>query len=113
MGYICEYERTVLFKNDDIEVVEIKWQPGQKSPIHKHGACSGMVSVLEGSIHEEVFTDENGVLTPSQTHEYHAGERFTEDALGVHRISNITGECARTLHVYMPPAQNEILDEAR
>ena len=53
-----EYKRTVLFENEDVMVVEVRFAPGAISPLHTHRYPGRVVYVLSGGVLE--FTPEGG-----------------------------------------------------
>lgn len=100
------YKRDVVFKNENIEVVEIEWQPGESSPVHEHGACSGMVHVIAGEVYEVPYTKAGNSYEPREKRVYTKGDCFREEALGAHKVGNESSAPAKTIHVYLPQACN-------
>lgn len=79
------------------EVWLLSWLPGQGSGLHDHGPSSGVLTVLEGTLHERTFTPRGEVrrhLAPGQQRAFAPGY--------VHEVVNDTLEGAVSLHVYFP-----------
>ena len=53
-----KYERTVLFENEEVVVVEVRFAPGAISPLHTHRYPGRAIYVLRGGVLE--FTPEGG-----------------------------------------------------
>ena len=53
-----EYKRTVLFENEEVMVVEVRFAPGAISPLHTHRYPGRVIYVLSGGVLE--FTPEGG-----------------------------------------------------
>ena len=47
------YNRVVLFRNDEFEILLLCWKPRQASGFHQHAANGCIMKVLQGSISEE------------------------------------------------------------
>ena len=53
-----EYNRTVIFENEEVVVVEVRFAPGAISPLHTHRYPGRVIYVLSGGVLE--FTPEGG-----------------------------------------------------
>jgi predicted metal-dependent enzyme (double-stranded beta helix superfamily) len=79
------------------EVWLLSWLPGQSSGLHDHGDSSGVLTVLEGALHERARTAQGEALralSPGQQRAFAPGYR--------HEIVNDSLEGAVSLHVYFP-----------
>jgi cysteine dioxygenase len=88
------------------------WNPGRESPIHNHPCNGCWLKVLQGSIKEtryvendDVSGDGNGPLRCISDHDHEVGQiAFIEDSMGYHKVGNPSNvEPAVTLHLYCPP----------
>jgi len=79
------------------EVWLLSWLPGQSSGLHDHGHSSGVLTVLQGTLHERARTargEARHILTPGQQRAFAPGYR--------HEVVNDSLEGAVSLHVYFP-----------
>ena len=105
-----EYERKVLLLRPDIEVVEITWPPGIKSPPHDHGKSHGLVRVLKGQIFQEIYDKSTRRFLRQER--FQTGESFIETPDIIHIMGNESKqEPAITIHCYMPPLKMNVYDE--
>ncbi|MGO8824892.1 MAG: cysteine dioxygenase [Acidimicrobiales bacterium] len=80
----------------------IAWPTGGKVELHDHGASSGAVSVISGTLAEAVpWRDDTGRLVLVHN-ELRAGTTLGFGAGHVHDVTNEAGEVALSLHVYSP-----------
>ena len=95
-------KRKVIFKNCDVEVVEITWPPGSATPFHNHGASHGIGRVLAGSLQEHCMYSEKGASVVTYA-EYKKGGVFRESPKLIHCVWNPSKtKPARSVHVYTP-----------
>jgi len=108
IGYSEEgYQRNVISKNENYELVAICWSPGQKTPIHDHVGSDCAFLILSGTCTETVFeTNGEGLATPTLSREYKPGGICAAEEADIHRISNESNENLINLHVYTPPLKN-------
>ena len=78
------------------EVWLLSWLPGQSSGLHDHGSSCGVLTVLEGTLHERALTaqGEARALVPGRQRVFAPGY--------VHEVVNDSLEGAVSLHVYFP-----------
>jgi predicted metal-dependent enzyme (double-stranded beta helix superfamily) len=87
------------------EVWLLSWLPGQSSGRHDHGRSSGVLTVLQGTLHERAHTARSEAphtptrtlthtLTPGQQRAFAPGYR--------HEVVNDSLEGAVSLHIYFP-----------
>ena len=80
----------------------IAWPTGGKVELHDHGASSGAVSVISGTLVEAVpWRDDTGRLSLVRN-ELRADTTLGFGAGHVHDVTNEAGEHALSLHVYSP-----------
>ena len=86
-----------LLTGPGYEVWLLSWLPGQGSGLHDHGRSSGVLTVLEGALHERALTaqgETRRVLAPGRQRVFAPGY--------VHEVVNDSLEGAVSLHVYFP-----------
>jgi cysteine dioxygenase len=99
------YNRTLVYKNDFIEILILTWNTNQSSKIHDHPDCGCLLKVLQGELTEFIYIKQDNNLV--QTKEtvltknmicYQIGKN------GLHKIKNteINGHIAVSIHVYSP-----------
>ncbi len=104
----CEkrYKRTLVYKDDDIEVLIICWNVNQHSGIHDHPENGCIVKVLDGSLQELVYmrTDNGiGTMELAKTNTMDKNDvSYQRGSDGLHDIVN-GSVVAVSLHVYSPP----------
>lgn len=94
------FERVVLFRDEGVEVIGVRWEEGAARSLHGHGPVTGLVRVLEGVVVEDRF-----VPGPSGfVHETEAlrpeGVTFARPG-AYHRLRGLGS--AVTIHAYDPP----------
>ncbi|MBI3633720.1 MAG: hypothetical protein HY226_05535 [Candidatus Vogelbacteria bacterium] len=104
----CKPKRKVLFKNPDIVIFTLTWQPGDRGTIHRHsGSHMSLTKVLRGQIIETHFDKATDKYVESSSQFYSAGQVVQDGGLDAHRLSNGSNDITVTLHTEMPP-MNEI-----
>jgi quercetin dioxygenase-like cupin family protein len=86
-----------LLTGPGYEVWLLSWLPGQSSGLHDHGRSSGVLTVLEGALHERARGargESPRTLAPGQQRAFAPGYR--------HEVVNDSLEGAVSLHVYFP-----------
>ncbi|MGA2474064.1 MAG: cysteine dioxygenase family protein [Acidimicrobiales bacterium] len=92
----------LVARTPDFDAWLIAWPTGGKVELHDHGASSGAVSVISGTLVEAVpWRDDTGRLSLVR-HELRAGTTLGFGAGHVHDVTNEAGEHALSLHVYSP-----------
>lgn len=85
--------REVRQRAHGIEAVQFTWEPGTRTPKHRHHS-RGIVKIQEGCLYEI----KNGVKTY-----YTAGDTLLEVPLeSTHIVGNDTSKVARSFHIYWP-----------
>ena len=104
-----EYNRTVVYRDKEVEVVVIVWPPHSKSPIHDHGKSYGTTFVVKGYIYEESWDKATGKIYSHRR--FGPTMELRETPYHIHRIGNGTDEIAVTLHIYSPPLKMKFYTE--
>lgn len=92
----------LMARTSDFDAWLIAWPKGGKVELHDHGASTGAVSVISGSLVEAVpRADDSGHLALVR-HELRAGATLGFGAGHVHDVTNESDEHALSLHVYSP-----------
>jgi cysteine dioxygenase len=104
------YVRTLLYRDDNAELLALTWLPGQRSPVHDHCCSDCIVRIVEGVATEILYRQRDpgafrrehmqralrpGVVTRSPGNTLHS--------LG----NNEPSELLVTLHIYTPPLQHD------
>jgi cysteine dioxygenase len=113
LGYADEgYQRNVIKKTANYELVFICWKPGQKTPIHDHFGSDCAFLILEGISTETVYEQKNSKLIEEKSRTYVPGEVCAAEEQDIHQISNHEKGNLVNLHVYSPPLKGfKIYDE--
>ncbi len=94
------YERAVLFKNKDVEIVFCHWRPGDKSSVHLHPGVNCWFKCLKGDIVElRSMGKEQNFLTKGAIGNI-------DDTKGAHQMLNMSNECAYSVHIYQTKKEN-------
>jgi hypothetical protein len=115
-------QRQTLFRDADLEILLLCWEPGQATPVHDHDGQSGWLTVLDGRLVSHEFERVGGpehlshvrresplgpgslVLRPRGSHRLEPGVTVCEAAAPetIHRVGSDGGR-ALSLHVYTRP----------
>ena len=88
-----KYEKKVLYKNEDYELVLINWEKGSFTNLHNHPDNGCVLKVLDGKLYEI-----NDKKTPLILNKSDINYKLKND---YHRI--IALEKSYSLHYYSPP----------
>lgn len=98
------YQRNIIKKTENYEIVAICWYPGQKTPIHDHFGSDCSFLIVDGITTETIFeTNQQGLAYPISSREYNPGEVCSAEEPDIHQISNNESINLINLHVYSPP----------
>ena len=94
IGYSQDgYQRNVISKNENYELVAICWSPGQETPIHDHVGSDCAFLIVSGTCTETVFeANEEDLAIPILSREYKPGGICAAEEADIHRISNESNE---------------------
>jgi predicted metal-dependent enzyme (double-stranded beta helix superfamily) len=88
-----------LSRDDHVSVWLICWSDDQDTGFHDHDLSAGAVAVVAGQVREQRLMlgarPRSRVALP--------GDDFTFSAADIHRVSQVPGEPAVTIHAYSPP----------
>ena len=102
------YNRQLVIKNENIEILILTWLPGQESPIHGHPDNGCILKVLKGELNEEIYDNLqqniDNVQSPINTNIHKNNSvSYMHNDKGYHKIKNNSAEIACSLHIYSPP----------
>ena len=100
------YQRNVIKKTKNYEIVLICWKPGQKTPIHDHFGSDCAFLILDGVSTETIFVESDNHLKVSKKRRYEPGEVCAANEPDIHQISNFEDGNLVNLHVYSPPLKD-------
>ncbi|MFZ0218494.1 MAG: rhodanese-like domain-containing protein [Candidatus Dormiibacterota bacterium] len=100
------YERLLL--TPMVEVWLIGWAPGQGTSPHDHGGTEGAMTVVQGTLSEDIYegvTLQDAEIHPAHTRTHQVGSAVTFGLDHVHRVRNLDGINATSIHAYSPPGK--------
>ena len=101
------YQRRIIFRNNEYEIIHIVWEPNASSPIHDHADRGCCMLVCSGELVEKRYCiDRKGEPSVVQSQRIRVGDRatFINNIKHVHRIINPSPEIeAQSIHIYSPP----------
>ncbi|MCX7358891.1 MAG: cysteine dioxygenase family protein [Alphaproteobacteria bacterium] len=106
---VCEddanYVRTLLYRDERVEMLALTWKPGQRSPVHDHGQSTCIVRIVEGLAHEHVYRSRETTKGERRFIERELKSGIVTRAPGsmTHSLGNDGDAVLVTLHVYSPP----------
>tara|TARA_X000000368_G_scaffold418160_1_gene416829 strand:+ start:43 stop:585 length:543 start_codon:yes stop_codon:yes gene_type:complete len=104
LGYTDDgYQRNVVKKTENYELVLICWKPGQKTPIHDHKGSDCAFLILEGISTESIYKNDHEGLIKTEVRKYNPGQVCAADEPDIHKISNDEVTNLVNLHLYSPP----------
>lgn len=110
LGYaVCEgeaqYVRTLLYRDEYVELLALTWMPGQRSPVHDHGESTCIVRIVEGVAREHLYAPRK----PGQVKRAYWSRELKDGIVTrspgemTHSLGNDGDDVLVTLHVYSPP----------
>ena len=98
------YQRNVIKRTENYELVAICWKPGQITPIHDHIGSDCAFIILDGVSTERTFQiNEDGLAVQTSSRNYVPGEVCAADEPDIHQVINEQDSELVNLHVYTPP----------
>lgn len=98
------YIRNVIFRNDDYEIIIIKWNPKSKTTIHDHASRGCCMLLLDGSLKECRYTYlQDSVKLDSTNYYSKTKATYIDNTMYVHCIENDTEQISYSIHIYSPP----------
>lgn len=100
-----KYNRSIVYKDQHIEMVVISWNPNQRTPLHDHPSNGCLLKVLDGNLIENIYefnlVDKKCDYITSKF--LSAGNlSYKEHNKILHNIVNKNNQSI-TLHIYSPP----------
>lgn len=90
--------------NKTYAVMLLCWNKTKFSPIHDHPCDGCWVKVIQGTVQEIQYQEQDGKLVESKNSKADGGVLYMDDSIGYHKVGNpSTSVDAVTLHVYSPP----------
>jgi hypothetical protein len=106
------YTRTLLFKNDDFEVLALHWMPNCTSAIHDHGGALCWLTVARGAMNvENYLRTDSGAQAGYASIAFEGRQELESGAIDhrqddVHLHRCVTRDCETvSLHVYARPIE--------
>jgi cysteine dioxygenase len=99
------YVRTLLYRDDQCELLALTWLPGQRSPVHDHDDSTSVMRVVSGVATETLYRrrEYGAAKRQSMTRELRPGVVMRLPADTLHSLANTADVPLVTLHVYAPP----------
>lgn len=98
------YTRNCLYRDQNLELILICWEPKQETSIHNHGGEECWLGICDGVIEEQHFIQEGKSLKLIQSENLVEGKvSYMNDKLGIHKLKNSTKKRAMSLHLYAKP----------
>ena len=98
------YTRNCIFENEKFELILLCWEKDQKTPIHDHGGEECWVKVINGTLKETLYKEgSNGLTQLNTTISVKGTISYMIDFMGYHKLENISGHRAMSLHLYAKP----------
>ena len=96
------YNRSVIKKNNFMELVIITWDINQDTPKHGHPTGGCIFKVLEGNINEHFY--ETMECNNYKIHQFKKNDSsYIDNSLGYHLMTNQYDKVCVSLHIYSPP----------
>ena len=89
------YVRSLVYRDDRMELRLHCWRPTQSSSLHGHGASACAFKILRGTATETVLGERDRIWAP--------GSIVEETAPRLHQVMNAGRDPLLTLHAYSPP----------
>lgn len=105
----CRYTRNLVLEGTEkFNIMLLCWGEGQASGIHDHANSDCFVKLLDGELHETIYSmpaGEGDVPKPVSTKHAKTNDvMYMHDRMGLHRVANPShSKPAVSLHLYSPP----------
>src|SRR5438128_5989168 len=105
------YARNLIYKTPDFECLVLCWRPGQRSPIHDHGASICTVYTVEGILSADNYSKmANGHIRADYAEDFKPGSVLSIQTTEIHQVSNLQDSSDLiSLHFYLAPLENSYL----
>ena len=95
-----DYNKNLIYRNKDSEIILICWDKNSKTKIHNHPKNGCIMKILQGNLIEEQYNSE---LEKLNICNYGVDEvSYIHDNLYLHKIIN-NNQRSISLHIYSPP----------
>lgn len=107
------YTRNCLARTEEYEFILLCWDGQCETAIHDHAGQNCWVYQIDGTVKETRYQGDAEDLSVESVGDLNPGQvSYMNDELGYHKIENISGEKAMTLHVYVKPIEScQVLNE--
>ncbi len=100
------YTRNCLARTEDYEFILLCWDDNCDTPIHDHAGQNCWVRQVDGVLQETRYSGNAEDLNIESVGDLNPGQiSYMNDELGYHKIANVSGDKAMTLHVYVKPIE--------
>ncbi len=105
------YARNLVYRSPDFECLVLCWRPGQRSPIHDHGASICAVYTMEGTLSADNYKKTPaGHVRADYAEDFKPGSILSIQTTEIHQVSNLSdGSDLISLHFYLGPLENGYL----
>ena len=94
-----KYNRHIVFKNENVELLVVTWNKNQSTKIHGHPKNGCLFKILEGYIDEHKYeNDDKTVINTFKQNDV----GYIDNSIGYHKMVNDDNICV-SLHIYSPP----------
>ncbi|ADO67447.1 putative type I cysteine dioxygenase [Cafeteria roenbergensis virus] len=92
------YNRNIVYRNKQFEIVTIYWDEKSKSPFHSHPEQGCILKVISGTLKENLLLNNNemkvNILNKDNT-------SYLDNSIGIHQIEAL--KPTKSIHIYSPP----------
>ena len=93
-----EYNRKLLYRDENIEMLLLCWEPYQYTKLHNHSCNGCLMKILKGNLGECIFSHKGLTFN-----DYKVGDiSYIDNKIGNHIIQN-NDKNSVSLHIYSPP----------
>ena len=105
------YARNLVYKTPDFEVLVLCWRPGQRSPIHDHGASICTVYTVDGVLSADNYRKTaGGHVRADYSEDFKPGSVLSIQTTEIHQVSNLQDSSDLiSLHFYLTPLENNFV----
>lgn len=94
------YNKKILYKNNNFEIILINWGNYSESPIHCHPKNGCLLTILDGELIEERYNKDKLIKTNIlKKNDF----EYIHCKIGKHKIINPNNKNVYSLHIYSPP----------
>ena len=97
-----KYNRHIVYKNENLELLIITWNKNQFTKIHDHPKNGCLFKILDGYIYEYRYNNLNDIKFNDIKMYKKNDISYIDNSLGFHKMINDEDICV-SLHIYSPP----------